>query len=136
MAQLIKTADGKTWIVNENPGKVGTVRINAHQASFSKGQVLLAQKEMGRAIHAVQKKYGWNATIDVDFFDAEAGARAPLIVQMFTPSGDQLATLYIDEVEPLTENTPDRRAATADSIREAIPGVVKKVEDRINYWSG
>ncbi len=117
----------------ENPhDKVGRVRINVHPASYGRSRdINKALKEMATKLHEIQKQEKWNGIIDLDVFDKETGAYAPLIIEMFTPSGDQMYSFYRNNVVPFDADESEDKVTMADSIRDDIPSAVADVERKI-----
>lgn len=116
------------------------VRINVHPASTRNRFIEKAERELAVKIKAAARKLDWADTIDIDYFDSEAGAFAPLIVELFA-EGRHYDDVLAPSVYPVTTDVRGRvprgeAEEAADSIRDEIPTIVEKVERSIQKYDG
>ena len=106
------------------------VRVNVHPAAYGRGEVLKAEKELAARLKRLQVDRGYEGTIDIDYFDSDAGAYAALIIEVFDEHGDMSEQFEYREVYPVSDiSDRDENEEAAESIRRAMPKIVSQLDD-------
>lgn len=105
------------------------VGINRSPASYAKKEsaVYAAESALAENIRKIRNLRG---SIDIDRFDSEVGAFAPLIVEGFSGRGDPGWRVYVNypPMDPEAEPDSDDDIEEADFIRELAPQIVAAVK--------
>lgn len=107
-------------------------RINVNPASRRIPVVEKAQRALLKQLVDVAKAEDWEGTIDVDYFDEEAGAFFPLIVELF-PRDDSNRPKHVEVAHVYPVSLDAKGRVTKDEAEMAVDSIVKETPN-IVYW--
>lgn len=116
-------------------------RINTRYGTRRIPNVERAQEKLLSHLMAMARAKGWEGAIDVSYFDEEARAYAPLIVELkskerrYNPKDVYVNYVYLAPVGANGRVADADAKKAAGSIRKKIPEIVDQVRDAMTYFN-